>query len=261
MIFPNCRLNGRLSIKGFTLVELSIVIVIIGLIVAGVVGGQALVKQAQIRAVITEYNQYDTAYNTFRLEYNALAGDMSNAWDYWDSNCAANAADCNGNGDGRTILTALNNEAYEYIRSWKHLSLAGIIPVNTTINLVADVTAGVEVPKSKYNGGSWYMNRYDWWTANADSAIESRHRFNLGAKRPNFMYHAPLFLPKESYGIDLKIDDGVPYLGKVVSHGGHDGTGINANCVSGSGATAVYNVSYDSAAACNMMFSASILGF
>ncbi len=38
---------------GFTLIELSIVIVIIGLIVAGIIGGQSLVRQAKVRPIIT----------------------------------------------------------------------------------------------------------------------------------------------------------------------------------------------------------------
>ena len=53
--------------QGFTLIELSIVIVIIGLIVAGVVGGQALVNQSKVRSIITDYRQYQVALNAFKL--------------------------------------------------------------------------------------------------------------------------------------------------------------------------------------------------
>jgi prepilin-type N-terminal cleavage/methylation domain-containing protein len=62
--------------KGFTLIKLSIVIVIIGLIVAGVVGGQAWVQQANIRGLISDINKYTIALYTFKLEYNAISGDM-----------------------------------------------------------------------------------------------------------------------------------------------------------------------------------------
>jgi prepilin-type N-terminal cleavage/methylation domain-containing protein len=68
---------------GFTLVELSIVIVIIGLIVAGVTAGQSLVAAAKIQSQITELKKYEVAYNIFKLEYNAVPGDMSNAISYW----------------------------------------------------------------------------------------------------------------------------------------------------------------------------------
>lgn len=51
--------------KGFTLVELSIVIVIIGLIVAGVTAGESLVRSAKLARVATKFNVYYTATNTF----------------------------------------------------------------------------------------------------------------------------------------------------------------------------------------------------
>ncbi|MDA0782810.1 MAG: prepilin-type N-terminal cleavage/methylation domain-containing protein [Rickettsiales bacterium] len=90
------------SEKGFTLIELSIVIVIIGLIVAGVVGGQALVNQSKLRTIITELNQFKFQINTFYLEYNALPGDMPNAHSYWPNcNSGATAVQCNGDGNGR----------------------------------------------------------------------------------------------------------------------------------------------------------------
>ena len=54
--------------KRFTLIELSIVSVIIALIVGGVLVGQDLIKVAQIRATITQYNNFLTATNTFQLK-------------------------------------------------------------------------------------------------------------------------------------------------------------------------------------------------
>ena len=71
--------NNIIHQEGFTLIELSIVIVIIGLIVAGVVGGQTLVLQAKIRSQISDFNKYKIAYNTFQLEYNAIPGDFNQA--------------------------------------------------------------------------------------------------------------------------------------------------------------------------------------
>jgi hypothetical protein len=233
------------------------VLVIIGLIIGGVVGGISLVKRSQLQAVIAEYKQYDAALNAFKLEYGALAGDMSNAWNYWGATCASTANDCNGNGNGKSPEGEV-----EYAKLWKHLQLAGMISGNYTITNSGDQVLKVNIPASKYPKGGWYMNRYDWWSNNVDSAIKKNHRWNLGAKRTSSWYHAPLFLSKESYSIDLKIDDGIPYLGTVVSHGGwQEVVGANPNCVVGSGQTATYNVAYESAASCNMMFSTSAFGF
>ena len=63
------------SKRGFTLVELSIVIVIIGLIVAGVTAGQSLVRSAKLQSLVSKINEYSTAYNSFYLQYNSLPGE------------------------------------------------------------------------------------------------------------------------------------------------------------------------------------------
>src|SRR3954471_15989161 len=67
---------------GFTLIELSIVLVIIGLVVGGVLVGQDLIKAAQIRSAVSKIEKYNTAVHTFRTKYNALPGDIPNAASY-----------------------------------------------------------------------------------------------------------------------------------------------------------------------------------
>ena len=54
-------------IKGFTLVELTIVMVIVGLIIAGIAGGKSLIDQARLRSVISEMDEYNTAYMNITL--------------------------------------------------------------------------------------------------------------------------------------------------------------------------------------------------
>ena len=63
--------------QGFTLIELSIVLVIIGLIVGGVLVGQDLIRASEVRATITQIEKYNTAVNTFHAKFNAIPGDMS----------------------------------------------------------------------------------------------------------------------------------------------------------------------------------------
>ena len=77
---------------GFTLLELSIVIVIIGLIVVAVSTGQSLITQAKLRGISADISRLDVASKAFILQYNAIAGDMKNASSYWPT-----AID--GNGD------------------------------------------------------------------------------------------------------------------------------------------------------------------
>jgi len=128
--------------NGFTLLELSIVIVIIGLIVAGISAGQSLVRQAQLRSFVTELASLETAVNTFRLQYSAIPGDMNNASSYWGTGGAGACptSDCNGNGN-RQINT--NDERF---RAWQHLAFADVIDGSFT-GTGLNVTIGVNVPQ------------------------------------------------------------------------------------------------------------------
>src|ERR1700685_4029667 len=62
---------------GFTLIEMSIVLVVIGLVVGGVLVGQDLIRAAYIRAQISQIEKFNTAVNTFYGKYQALPGDMN----------------------------------------------------------------------------------------------------------------------------------------------------------------------------------------
>lgn len=116
--------------SAFTLMELAIVIVIIGLIAAGALQGRALIYNAQMRSIYTDYTKYDAALNTFQLQYNALPGDFDRASQFWpscvtvDPNNAGNS--CNGNND------SFIQGGAEDKRAWQHLSLSGLIPGSFT---------------------------------------------------------------------------------------------------------------------------------
>ena len=85
--------NQRVSPRsGFTLIELSIVLVIIGLIVGGVLVGRDLISAATIRKQITQFQEYSTALATFRSKYDCLPGDCEKATNY--------NLGVNGNGNG-----------------------------------------------------------------------------------------------------------------------------------------------------------------
>ncbi|MGB1539971.1 MAG: prepilin-type N-terminal cleavage/methylation domain-containing protein, partial [Rickettsiales bacterium] len=55
--------------RGFSLVELSIVLVILGLLTGGILGGQSLIRAAEMRAIATEYDAWKTAVNVFKDKY------------------------------------------------------------------------------------------------------------------------------------------------------------------------------------------------
>ena len=95
------------SQAGFTLVELAIVLVIIGLIVGGVLVGQDLIKAATVRSTVTDIEKYNGAVTTFRSKYNGLPGDLlaSKAVEFQlSASTDANATGGPGLRDGNTLI-------------------------------------------------------------------------------------------------------------------------------------------------------------
>ena len=140
---PSERAFKRRLRAGFTLLELSIVLVIIGLLIGGVFVGQSLIHNAQLNGVITEYNRWQTAVKSFQQQYQTLPGDMTNATALWgvaagtngtDATCGnateSTTATCNGNGDGYLQWPAQgggSGNVYESILFWKHLANASAL--------------------------------------------------------------------------------------------------------------------------------------
>lgn len=69
--------------RGFSLVELSIVLVILGLLTGGILAGQSLIRAAELRSYITDVQRYPAAVNAFKDKYFAYPGDMANATKFW----------------------------------------------------------------------------------------------------------------------------------------------------------------------------------
>ena len=68
-------INMKKNNKGFSLIELSIVLIIMGLLIAGVTGGASLIKSAKLRSVITEFTNYRTAYKTYYAQFGQVPSD------------------------------------------------------------------------------------------------------------------------------------------------------------------------------------------
>jgi prepilin-type N-terminal cleavage/methylation domain-containing protein len=79
--------------KGFTLVEIAIVLVIIGLLLGGILKGQEMITQAKIKNVVADFSGISAAYYGYQDRYRAIPGDDPNAGTRWSGAGA-------GNGDG-----------------------------------------------------------------------------------------------------------------------------------------------------------------
>ena len=64
--------------KAFSLIELSIVLIIIGLLVAGITGGQSLIGSAKIQSLIKEITEYKQVSYLFQMQKGRLPGDLNN---------------------------------------------------------------------------------------------------------------------------------------------------------------------------------------
>ncbi len=216
--------DGRGKEAGFSLIELSIVLVILGLLVGGILTGQSLIRAAGLRSVTTEYTRYVTAANTFRDKYLALPGDMSNATSFWgDNNTACPDAaipngtpgTCNGNMNGLIDIS-------EMFRFWQQLAMAGLLEGSYT---GADGTAGttthhqrgINAPASKLtSSASWaVLQRGNVGNANMWQTEYLNNMF-IGGETTTSWPDTPLLKPEEAWNIDTKMDDGMPGTGRII---------------------------------------------
>ncbi len=172
--------------QGFTLIEIAIVLVIIGLLLGGVLKGQELITGARVRNLIQQQDGVKAAYFGFLDRFRALPGDYAQATTTITNISTAACNSGNGNGDGQ-IGTGNN----ENTLAWEHLSKAGFI--NGTYTCAGTVGAGTS-PTNPY--GQYLDLVYD---ANYGGAgTTDRHNLKTGAQ-----------IPSDLLGeIDRKVDDG-----------------------------------------------------
>lgn len=219
--------------KGFSLVELSIVLVILGLLTGGILAGQNLIRASELRSVVSELRNFQSATMTFRDKYFALPGDMRNATDFWGvlagdglnaacQDTAATGADtCNGNGDGVIYTSVVGFD--ERLRVWQHLANAGLIEGSYTgktdgASGSIEQVAGENSPRSKMGQGFWDMLTHSVPSTDpshfeSPTALVAHLRHDDGTNQAK----APL-IPEELWNIDTKLDDGRPGSGSVKTH-------------------------------------------
>ncbi len=203
------------DIDGFTILEMSTVIVIISFVIGGIIIGSDIIRSTKIMSIISDVEQYKKSLNNFQEKYIALPGDIPNASDYWTSTAG------NGDGDGRI-------ESGENLGAWEHLMLANMVNGTFTGALEGGAwSLGVNAPQSKIKGGG-YMITHE------STAIYGKtgNVIEFGSELGNYLWGGVLS-SIEAEGIDNKIDDGDADAGLVFSLQGYNGTSWQGGCVTG----------------------------
>jgi prepilin-type N-terminal cleavage/methylation domain-containing protein len=232
---------ARRKSKGFTLIELAMVLVIIGLIVGGVLVGRDLIKAAEVRSQISQLIQYNTAVRTFQLKYNGLPGDLTQSE---ITSLGFTAAPTRVDAFGNSGVRGVGNKdgqitPYGYAHQvsytpaccisgetawfWEDLSTnSGMISGNfnyaenfvypyqineSTVIKIEDI-----IPRSKFNGV--YVNVYNKYGNNYFSLLSFGAGANIGLDGNGALRNNKTMLtPRQSYSMDAKIDDGLPQSG------------------------------------------------
>lgn len=211
------------SSKGFSLIELAIVLVVIGLIIGGILAGRELLYASAIRAQISQIEKYQQAATTFKAKYGYLPGDIPNpdATNFGFLSRGAYAGEGDGNGVLEGVMSdsasanAGNNPWGEPMMFWVDLSTAQLLNDKFSTaqpNLVgtfnwSNITS--YFPKTPLNDtGSVVIYSGG---GNNFFQITSITPFMSNA----YLNARPALAVREAYSIDNKTDDGMPETGRV----------------------------------------------
>lgn len=245
----------------FSLVELSIVLVILGLLTGGILAGQSLIRAAEIRSISTDVNRLTTAIHAFRDKYLGYPGDLSSATKFWgaratpaatcQTTASTDALTCDGNGDGQ--IGGSTSTAYEAFRAWQHLSNAGLL--EATVSGVAGsggtyhCVLGTNCPRSKLSNTGFSVFYYAG-VGSSQIINTNSHQLIFGGQHATFWSIQPVLRAEEAWNLDVKMDDGKPGSGKVI---GPSNTGRPTCVTSDVAATSEYKLD-DTTYGCNLFF-------
>ena len=227
--------NGRL--RGFSLVEMSMVLLIVGLMIGGVMTGQSLMRGSKLKTIITQKENYVMATSNFRQKYKMLPGDFSKATTQWGAQhvtpatCRTTASTskltCDGSGDGRIGFDIATK--YEITRFWQHLSNEGLIEgaYNGIVNGASyGQIPGTNIPQGPLEdtgfGVRWLGMKGDAVAGGPPpsgdpdyfNGVYKNVLFYGGRKTDDFSL-TPVLSTEEAKALDNKHDDGKPHQGEI----------------------------------------------
>lgn len=206
------------NLDGFTLVEMSIVMIIIGLLIGGTFGGMKLIENMEINRTIRELKSYESGAITFKDIYSRLPGDISNP-SVRLNNCTTAPCSRGGNGDrvvgpGGVINTTPMVVTDERFAFWHHLSAAGLIEGVTNVD---DMAFGQGQPANGLGGG-YRLERYINGSFYFPTNIVRGHILLLSGLESAAYTTQPEFHSVKCSSvakIDRSMDDGMPMTGAI----------------------------------------------
>ncbi|MET0154493.1 MAG: type II secretion system protein [Rickettsiales bacterium] len=248
--------------NGFSLVEMSVVIVIIGLLAAAVTAGKGLLRSMRIKSMAALAEEYKGALVQFSSIYQGLPGDLVNATQFFDAASLPTSSEgacdngalssLNGNGDGKIAAGAESTLAN------LHLSLAELTKKTYCGVWSGNFDVGVNAIESKVAKGA-AMRVVCCADDDYPRSLPMRNHFEFFALSPLAAGERDGVLsPKEARDFDQKLDDGNPDAGFIAAGGKFDGGGYaSAGCYQNAADSALYDVSSatsDDPSSCRMMF-------
>ncbi len=185
--------------SGFTLIELAIVLVIIGLLLGGVLKGQELINSAKVKNMANDFRNIQVQIYSYQDKFRALPGDDRAATAH--VNATTNG---NGNGviDGAWNSTTQTDDSYLF---WQHIRLAGLATGSTTLG------APTYLPTNTEGGGI---------------GVQSNPQNTITGLTGSYAICSEGILGKFVKQLDTTLDDGDPTTGSMMAAASGTVTGL-----------------------------------
>lgn len=216
--------------QGFTLLEISIVLILIGLLAGALLVGKQLISAAGLRAQVNQVRQFQIATVNFRNKYGYLPGDipstLASRIGLATRGATAGKGDGNGIIEGVDNLNANSGDHYlmgEASAFWTDLATVGMIEGKYSGSpTVANQVVSTLFPPGKQSGTYVYI-----WSGQTYSDTMTTNHFAInrldggmsasGVMTTYSVTGALGFTPFEAWDMDTKFDDGAPLNGKLTA--------------------------------------------